>query len=67
MMAVKRKVPLYNAVIEDSLKEPFEVLKRNDITKVYEFLDMDKIVNKKVAKVLMICFYPEKMKILDFI
>lgn len=66
MTVVKRKVPLYNAVIEDSLKEPFEVLKRNDITKVYEFLDMDKIVNKKVDKVLMICFYPEKMKILDF-
>jgi len=26
----------------DSLKEPFEIMKRNGITKVYECLDMDK-------------------------
>ena len=37
----------------DSLKEPFEVLKRNGITKVYECLDMDKVVNKNVAKAVV--------------
>ena len=34
----------------DSLKEPFEIMKRNGITKVYECLDMDKTVNENVAK-----------------
>lgn len=34
----------------DSLKEPFEVMKRNGITKVYECLDMDKCVNVNVSK-----------------
>ena len=34
----------------DSLKEPFEIMKRNGITKVYECLDMDKTVNQNVAK-----------------
>lgn len=33
-----------------SLKEPFEILKRNGITKVYEALDMDKTVNVNVSK-----------------
>lgn len=34
----------------ESLKEPFEVMKRNGITKVYECLDMDKQINENVAK-----------------
>lgn len=34
----------------DSLKEPFEILKKNGTTKVYEALDMDKTVNEYVAK-----------------
>lgn len=34
----------------DSLKEPFEIMKQNGITKVYECLDMDKTINKNVAK-----------------
>lgn len=33
-----------------SLKEPFEILKQNGITKVYEALDMDKTVNVNVSK-----------------
>ena len=34
----------------DSLKEPFEIMKRNGITKVYECMDMDKTVNENVGK-----------------
>ena len=34
----------------DSLKEPFEIIKRNGVSKVYEALDMDKTVNENVAR-----------------
>ena len=33
-----------------SLKEPFEIIKRNGVSKVYEALDMDKTVNENVAR-----------------
>ncbi len=34
----------------DSLKEPFEIIKRNGINRVYEALDMDKTENENVKR-----------------
>lgn len=48
----------------DSLKEPFEIIKRNGVSKVYEALDMDKTENQYVAKAA--CKLTEMIKSFGF-